>query len=65
MRKQWRVPMLEVLDIRMTMNGPGNANADCFDVSEGKHETHEGMSNASCLKPGGGAGTGDTGGFDS
>jgi hypothetical protein len=48
-KKVWQTPELEVLDISMTMNGPGNANADCFDVSEGKHETHEGRSNASCL----------------
>ncbi|RBP88295.1 hypothetical protein DFO70_11565 [Cytobacillus firmus] len=49
MKKQWKSPMLEILDISMTMNGPGNANPDCFDVSEGRHETHEGQSNASCL----------------
>ncbi|MGP4106315.1 paeninodin family lasso peptide [Virgibacillus sp. L01] len=49
MKKVWKQPMLEVLDVSMTMNGPGNANADCFDVSDGKEETHEGMSNASCL----------------
>ena len=49
--KQWKQPLLEVLDVSMTMNGPGNANADCFDVSEGKHSTHSDMSNASCLKP--------------
>lgn len=49
MKKQRIKPALEILDIRMTMNGPGNANADCFDVSEGKHETHPGRSNASCL----------------
>ncbi|WP_431800736.1 paeninodin family lasso peptide [Halobacillus andaensis] len=47
--KEWKQPFLEVLDVSMTMNGPGNANADCFDVSEGKHETHDGQSNASCL----------------
>ncbi|WP_154669900.1 paeninodin family lasso peptide [Bacillus niameyensis] len=52
MKRIWRQPILEVLDISMTMNGPGNANADCFDVSEGKHETHPGQSNASCLKNG-------------
>lgn len=49
MKKTWSTPVLDVLDISMTMNGPGNANADCFDVSEGKHETHDGQSNASCL----------------
>ncbi|WP_157037594.1 paeninodin family lasso peptide [Ornithinibacillus californiensis] len=49
MKKSWKIPILETLDIRMTMNGPGNANADCFDVSDGKEETHEGRSNASCL----------------
>ncbi|MCL6571514.1 MAG: paeninodin family lasso peptide [Bacillus sp. (in: Bacteria)] len=49
MKKQWKKPMVEVLNISMTMNGPGNANADCFDVSDGKTETHPGRSNASCL----------------
>ncbi|SDO00103.1 paeninodin family lasso peptide [Alkalicoccus daliensis] len=48
MKREWSAPRLEVLDIRMTMNGPGNANPDCFDVSEGKSETHDGQSNASC-----------------
>ncbi|MEK3885881.1 paeninodin family lasso peptide [Bacillus sp. FSL K6-3431] len=48
MKRQWKVPVLDILDINMTMNGPGNANADCFDVSEGKNETHPGQSNASC-----------------
>ena len=50
MKKTWNVPVLEILDISMTMNGPGNANADCFDVSDGKSETHDGRSNASCLQ---------------
>ncbi|TQS74113.1 paeninodin family lasso peptide [Ornithinibacillus gellani] len=50
--KTWEKPVLEILDIRMTMNGPGNANADCFDVSDGREETHEGRSNASCLDNG-------------
>ncbi len=54
MKKVWQIPELEVLDISMTMNGPGNANADCFDVSEGKTETHAGRSNASCLPKNGG-----------
>ena len=27
MKKTWKMPELEVLDIRMTMNGPGNAVA--------------------------------------
>lgn len=50
MKKVWSKPILEVLDISMTMNGPGNANADCFDVGEApRGETHPGMSNASCL----------------
>ncbi|WP_139378297.1 paeninodin family lasso peptide [Mesobacillus jeotgali] len=49
MKKEWQKPTLETLDISMTFNGPGNANADCFDVSDGKTETHPGRSNASCL----------------
>lgn len=50
MKKAWKQPNLEILDVSMTMNGPGNANADCFDVSEGKSETHPGRSNASCVE---------------
>ncbi|MBS4209175.1 paeninodin family lasso peptide [Bacillus sp. FJAT-50079] len=53
MKRQWKIPVIETLDISMTLNGPGNANADCFDVSEGKHETHPGRSNASCKGNGG------------
>ncbi|MFD1707981.1 paeninodin family lasso peptide [Siminovitchia sediminis] len=53
MKRNWRLPELEILDISMTMNGPGNANADCFDVSDGKTETHPGRSNASCRDKGG------------
>lgn len=55
MKKIWKAPVLEVLDVSMTMNGPGNANADCFDVSDGKSETHPGRSNASCKDKGGGS----------
>lgn len=55
MKREWKTPMVEVLDISMTMNGPGNANADCFDVSEGKTETHDGRSNASCRNNGPGS----------
>jgi hypothetical protein len=54
LKKTWKVPRLETLDIIMTMNGPGNANADCFDVSDGKQETHPGMSNNSCKPSAGG-----------
>ncbi|MEC5424049.1 paeninodin family lasso peptide [Virgibacillus sp. C22-A2] len=50
MKMEWKKPVLEVLDISMTMNGPGNANADCFDVGEapGKILDPE-TSQASCL----------------
>lgn len=47
MKREWKKPLIEILDVRMTMNGPGNANPDCFDASE--DETHDGQSNASCL----------------
>ncbi len=54
MKKSWNVPVLEVLDIKMTLNGPGKANPDCFDTSDqsqsSRGETHDGMSNASCRK---------------
>lgn len=50
MKKMWKKPELEVLDIRMTMNGPGNAIADCYDVGEanGRGQNHDGMSNNAC-----------------
>ena len=51
MKKMWKKPELEVLDIRMTMNGPGNAVPDCYDVGEANghnSETHDGMSNNAC-----------------
>ncbi|UOE95447.1 paeninodin family lasso peptide [Alkalihalobacillus sp. LMS39] len=53
MKKTWNQPKLETLQVSMTFNGPGNANADCFDVSDGRTETHPGRSNASCLDNGG------------
>lgn len=55
-KKTWKTPMLEVLDVSMTMNGPGNANVDCFDVGghPGQGNNHPGMSNASCLDGSGG-----------
>lgn len=30
MKKEWSIPTLEVLDINMTMAGPGDARADAF-----------------------------------
>lgn len=30
MKKEWTVPALEVLDVKMTMAGPGNAKPDAF-----------------------------------
>lgn len=52
MKKIWTAPQLEILDVSMTMNGPGNANPDCFDVTEPPGETHPGRSNASCKDKG-------------
>ncbi|MCT8138135.1 paeninodin family lasso peptide [Anaerobacillus sp. CMMVII] len=49
MKKTWKSPTLDILTVSMTMNGPGNANPDCFDADDGRNETHEGQSNASCL----------------
>jgi hypothetical protein len=53
--KTWKTPVLEVLDINMTMNGPGNSNPDCFDVGENTGNMNGNQSsetsNASCLKP--------------
>ena len=56
MKKMWKKPELEVLDIRMTMNGPGRARPDCYDAGDANghnSETRDGMSNNAC-KPGGG-----------
>lgn len=53
--KAWRTPSMDVLDIRMTMNGPGDAVPDCFEASEGRgpQVPDNTNSNASCLdKPG-------------
>ncbi|WP_139339599.1 paeninodin family lasso peptide [Bacillus dakarensis] len=55
MRRQWKVPRLEVLEVRMTFNGNGNAVPDCFDVGEHNGNMNGNQSsetsNASC-KPG-------------
>jgi hypothetical protein len=48
-KKTWATPHLEVLEIGMTMNGPGKSNPDCFDVSDSKGDGP--LSNASCLHP--------------
>lgn len=46
--KQWKKPQLEVLDVNMTMGGPGNAVPDSYCTNNQNHETHDGQSNASC-----------------
>lgn len=47
MKQVWQVPVLEVLDVSLTMGGPGKANPDCFDT----HDSDLPESNASCLHP--------------
>jgi len=53
MKKTWSKPLLDVLNVNMTMNGPGKSNADCFDTDD--HPGNGGvgqdpaLSNASCL----------------
>jgi hypothetical protein len=34
MKKEWKTPMLEVLDVKMTMNGPGLRDVDATYVDE-------------------------------
>ena len=41
MKKQWKKPKLEVLDIRMTMNGPGSASPDCYDAGDANGHNSE------------------------
>lgn len=47
-KKQWKQPVLQILDIGMTMGGPGNAIADSYCTNNQDHETHDGRSNNSC-----------------
>jgi hypothetical protein len=48
LKKTWKQPVLEVLDVSMTMGGPGNAIPDSYCTNNQNHETHDGMSNNSC-----------------
>ncbi|WP_396334506.1 paeninodin family lasso peptide [Alkalihalobacillus sp. MEB130] len=50
MKKSWRQPILEVLDVSLTMGGPGNAAPDSYCTNNQNHETHDGQSNKSCNK---------------
>jgi hypothetical protein len=34
MKKTWKNPTLDVLNVSMTMLGPGNAVPDCYEVGE-------------------------------
>ncbi|MFC4320702.1 paeninodin family lasso peptide [Litchfieldia salsa] len=51
--KEWKVPVLEVLDISMTMLGPGKEVPDCYEVGEANGNQHgqgqdPGLSNTAC-----------------
>jgi len=48
MKKNWTAPQLEILDVRFTLGGPGNAIPDSYCTNNQNHETHDGMSNNSC-----------------
>jgi hypothetical protein len=37
MKKVWSSPKLEVLDIRMTMNGPNGQYPDCLNAQGANH----------------------------
>ena len=47
MRKMWKKPELEILDVSMTMGGPGNATVDSYCTNNQDFETHDGRSNMS------------------
>jgi hypothetical protein len=47
MKKQWVTPVLEVLDVSLTMGGPGNATNDSYCTNNQNFETHDGRSNKS------------------
>ncbi|MEH6908278.1 paeninodin family lasso peptide [Neobacillus drentensis] len=47
MKKEWSKPVLEVLDVSMTMGGPGNAIADSYCTNNQDFETQDGRSNMS------------------
>lgn len=49
MKKAWNNPSLEVLDIRVTLGGPGNAIDDSLCTNNQDFETQDGRSNASCM----------------
>lgn len=42
MKKQWKTPVMEVLDIGQTMGGDGSYSGDCMDASN----------NGKCNNPG-------------
>lgn len=50
MRKSWNNPSLEVLDISVTLGGPGNAIDDSYCTNNQDFETQDGKSNASCMQ---------------
>ncbi|SES10033.1 paeninodin family lasso peptide [Salipaludibacillus aurantiacus] len=47
MKKTWKEPSLEVLDLSMTKGGPGNAIDDSYCTNNQDFETHDGRSNKS------------------
>ena len=47
MKKEWKQPVLEVLDVSQTMGGPGNAIVDSYCTNNQDFETHDGQSNKS------------------
>ncbi|MGJ9459032.1 paeninodin family lasso peptide [Oceanobacillus sp. CF4.6] len=47
MKKEWNQPLLEILDVSMTLGGPGRAINDSYCTNNQDFETHEDMSNES------------------
>ncbi|MFT4412558.1 paeninodin family lasso peptide [Fredinandcohnia humi] len=51
MRRQWRKPLLEVLDIGLTMGGDGNAVSDSYCTSTHPNIDPNGKINKACVHP--------------
>lgn len=54
MKKVWKKPEMEILNVSMTMNGPGREVPDCFDVGHNNGNMNGNQdpstSNTSCLE---------------
>lgn len=51
MKKVWNQPILQVLNVGMTMGGDGNAQADSYCVSAHPNIDPDGRINKACANP--------------